>query len=1146
MIGIEVVKRDGHKEPFSMDKITKMYNFCRQGLNIDDEQFWKEFRFTLKSGITTKEIQQNLIATANKLSISDKGRIKDYSILAGRFYLLDWIKDIRLHREREYDTFTDDYGFFQNANDWIFHLKKYIELGIYDERILKISNDILEELYEYAKKVQLDYNYNFPYFMWNDFYYQVVKFSKSYILTYNNRPIETFAEALLLISILGFLPDYKQNKELFIDNVKKFYKLLLDRTIIPATPQLSNLRRAKGNLSSCNILDIHDNLESIMYSFWQVAEISKRGGGLGIYLGEIRPNGSYIQGNKGKSVSILKWCKILDDMLDTVDQLGKRKGAGTVALPIWHMDILDFMAMRNPIGEIRMKMFSLYPQVVIPDLFMEKVKENKDWTLIDHYELKMKYGIDLVNCWGEEFEENYMKAEELVKQGKVRGKVYKAREIYRQLIKNILASGMPYLFFVDTVNQYSPFKEQIKCGNLCVAPDTRILTKEYGYIEIKKVAGQILEVWNGVEWSKSAIFKTGDNYSDWYEIEFTNGEKIIVTDYHRWYVRGDKARPYHSKTKVKRTFELSEGDVLEKWNLPVIEGYKILEYAYENGLFTAEGTAYDGVDCIYLYDKKRKLIDYLSGYYRTYSNKKINRIDVYYKKGVLKDKFFVPDSSYTVESRIRWLEGLFDGDGTVVRNGNTYTLQLSSINFEFLLNVKRMLDTLGIQSKIVDGCEAGYRSMPDGKGGYKDYYCKETKRILISAYNLAKLIELGFNPKRLDLKGRKVPNREASQFVRVKSIRKLDGFVSDSYCFFEPKLNRGILNGVLTGNCVESYSPFSNSNPEGKKPDEKIEDLGYVHSCNLLSLNLPVLYELGYLQDNQKLSSLMRLVVRYMDNILDIAGHPIYEIKKHNQDYRTLGIGFVGLADLLVRKSIDNGKLYAYRLTSRNVNKDELFNLLKQIFGRIAFYSIRASVDLAKERGRANKYSETKWDEVFLGQIPYGEGFEVSTTVEFDVDRGEVDELIEDIQKYGIRNTMLLNAPPNTSTSIYAGTTASISPPFNLIQTEKQSTGVYVVFPRYITEGWFYYDEYSKFTEQDLYDVIEIVSFIQKYIDSGISFDYPVNIRDGFIPKEEVGRILGQFIYKAWKSKIKALYYARIVAKAEGKQTKEECVSCAN
>jgi len=812
MVGIEVVKRDGRKEPFSMDKIIKMYNFCRQGLNIDNEQFWKEFRFTLKSGITTKEIQQNLIATANKLSVSDKERIKDYSILAGRFYLLDWIKDIRLHREKEYETLTDDYGFFKNANDWINHLKKYVELGVYDERILKISNDILRKLYVYAKKVQLDYDYNFPYFMWNDFYYQVVKFSKSYILTYNNKPIETFAEALLLISILGFLPDYKQNKELFINNVKLFYRLLLDRTIIPATPQLSNLRRAKGNLSSCNILDIHDNLESIMYSFWQVAEISKRGGGLGIYLGEIRPNGSYIQGNKGKSVSVLKWCKILDDMLDTIDQLGKRRGAGTVALPIWHMDVLDFMAMRNPIGEIRMKMFSLYPQVIIPDLFMERVKENRDWTLIDHYELKIKYDIDLVNCWGKEFEENYIKAEELVEQGKVRGKVYKAREIYRQLIKNILASGMPYLFFVDTVNQYSPFKEQIKCGNLC----------------------------------------------------------------------------------------------------------------------------------------------------------------------------------------------------------------------------------------------------------------------------------------------------------------------------------------------VESYSPFSNTNPEGKKPDNKIDNIGYVHSCNLLSLNLPVLYERGILFNNNKLKQVMSLVVRYMDNILDIAGHPINEIKRHNQDYRTLGIGFVGLADLLVRKSIDDNKLYAYRITNRNINRDELFNLLKQIFGRIAFYSIRTSVDLAKERGKANKCNETKWSEVFLGQILFGEDFEVSSAVEFDVDRGEVDELVKDIQKYGIRNTMLLNAPPNTSTSIYAGTTASIFPPFNLIQTEKQSTGVYVVFPRYITEGWFYYDEYSKFTEQDLYDVIEIVSFIQKYIDSGISFDYPINIRDGFIPKEEVGRILGQFIYKAWKNGIKALYYARIVAKAEGEQTKEECVSCAN
>ncbi len=810
MTGIEVVKRDGRRELFNQNKIIKMFNFCKEGLNIDEKKFWEEFQFNLKNGITTREIQQVLISVANKLSALDISRIKDYSILAGRLFLLDWIKDFRLHRENEYKTMTDDYGFFRNANDWIRHIQKYVKLGIYDKRLLKISNDVLRKLYTWLKKEQFNYDYNFPYFLWNAFYYQIRKFAKSYITVYNNKPIENFAEALLLISILGFYPDYFEDKSRFMENVKKFCKYLMDMVVIPATPQLANLRREKGNLSSCNILDIHDNLESIMYSYWQIGNISKNGGGLGIYLGRIRAQGSYFQGNKGKANNIMQWCKILDDMLVAINQGGRRSGAGTVALPVWHLDILDFISMRNPLGEIRMKMFNLYPQVIIPDLFMKRLKSDGDWTLVDHYELKMKYNIDLIDCVGEEFEQRYVEAEKLVKQGKVRGRVYKAREIFRQIIKNILASGMPYIFFEDNVNKNSNYLQKILCGNLC----------------------------------------------------------------------------------------------------------------------------------------------------------------------------------------------------------------------------------------------------------------------------------------------------------------------------------------------QENYSPFENTNPERYKPNEKIDKLGYVHSCNLLSLNLPALYEKGILFDNSKLEELLTLVVRYMDNILDIAGHPIDEIKRHNKDYRTLGIGFIGLADLMVKYSLDNQKLLVYRITNRNIDKEELFVFIKKVFGRIAFYSIKASVDLAKERGSAKMYDKTKWKEgVVLGRFYLGDDLD---TV-FEVDEKQILELKHNLEKYGIRNTMLLNCPPNTSTSLYAGTTASIFPPFNLIQTEKQSSGIYVVFPRYVQEAQFYYDEYSKFTEQDLYDMIEIVSFIQQYIDSGISFDYPINIRDGYISQEDAPRVLGQFIYNAWKKGIKALYYARIVAKDYSSMKDEStCVNCAN
>ncbi len=1101
---MKVIKRDGREELFNFEKIQKMFNFCKHGLNIDEDKFWKEFHLEIYSGITTKQIQQTLINTANKLSIEDLSKVKEYSILANRFFILDWIKEFKLHRENEYKTMTDDYGFFRNADDWIKHLEKYVKLGIYDERILKIPKQTLKKLYVYAKKLQLEYDYNFPFFMWNNFYYQSVKFSKSYIIQYENKPIENFAEALLLISILGFLPDKNSNK--YIDYVKQFYKYLLDYLVIPATPQLANLRKNRGNLSSCNILDIHDNLESIFYSYWQIAEISKRGGGIGVYLGRIRPEGSYIQGNKGRTNNILSWCKIIDDILTATNQLGVRKGAGTLALPIWHMDILDFMGIRNPVGEIRFKLFTVYPQVIIPNLFMKRVENDEDWTLVDHYELKIKYDIDLIEVWGKEFEDNYIKAEQLVKEGKIRGKIYKAREIYRQLVKNILASGMPYIFFEDNVNKQSNYTEKILCGNLCVHPETKILTKEYGYIEISKIAGKIVHVWNGKEWSLSSVFKTGENYNKWYEIEFTNGEKIICTDYHRWYVRSSKDKPYERTTKtiVKRTYELKEGDVLEKWDLPIIEGYKTLEYAYENGLFTAEGTDYKFKKTIYLYDKKKKLLKYLDGYYHVYHDKKGERIVVNFKPEVLKEKYFVPDEKYTIESRLRWLEGLFDGDGTNAKNGNTYTLQLSNINEEFLIKVKRMLETLGIQSKIVEGMEEGYRLMPDGKGGKKEYFCKKTKRILISAYNLDKLIQLGFNPKRINFKGMKKPNREAGQFVRIKSIRKLENYISDSYCFYEPKRNRGILNGVLTGNCMEEFAPFKNTNPENIKFNEEIKNIGYIHSCNLISLHLPNLYEKGYLDDYMKLKEFLELVVRYMDNILDVTIYPLKEIEKHNKEYRTIGIGFIGLADLMVKYSIDNNDFIAYRFTSRKIDKNKVKNFTENLFK--TFYNIvyNISYNLALERGKADKIDKTK-------------------------------------HKKHLRHTQLFCCPPNTSTSIFAGTSASIFPPFNLIQTEKHQNGVYITFPKYLQEGYWYYDEYSKFNEQDLIDIIDIVSTIQKYIDSGISFEYPMNIRDGIINKDEAPTILGRFIYEAWKKGIKTLYYCRVVAK-----NKDECVSCAN
>ena len=333
------------------------------------------------------------------------------------------------------------------------------------------------------------------------------------------------------------------------------------------------------------------------------------------------------------------------------------------------------------------------------------------------------------------------------------------------------------------------------------------------------------------------------------------------------------------------------------------------------------------------------------------------------------------------------------------------------------------------------------------------------------------------------------------------------------YIFFEDNVNKqsNYKEKILCGNlCQEEFAPFRNTNPENKKFNEKIDNIGYIHSCNLISLHLPNLYEKRILESPIRLQNFMDLVIRYMDNILEITEYPLKEMEKHNKEYRTIGIGFIGLADLIVKYSLDYDRFIAYRFTNRKKKKNELNNFLHWIFNSVKTVAENSSCKLAKERKEAPKLKNTKWNVI-------------------------------------LRHTQLFCCPPNTSTSIYAGTTASIFPPFNLIQTEKHQNGVYVTFPKYIQEGYWYYDEYSKFNEQDLMDMIEIVSTIQKYIDSGISFEYPLNIRDGIIDKNEAPTVLGKFIYEAWKKGIKTLYYCRIVAKEKDDNIdNNNCTFCVN
>ncbi|NGX29104.1 MAG: hypothetical protein K940chlam1_01298, partial [Candidatus Anoxychlamydiales bacterium] len=200
-------------------------------------------------------------------------------------------------------------------------------------------------------------------------------------------------------------------------------------------------------------------------------KISKHGGGVGINLSKIRAKGSFVAGNKNASGGVVPWIRIINDTAVAVNQMGKRAGAVTTSLDIWHLDIEDFLELQTENGDQRRKAYDIFPQVIVPDLFMHYLKENKTWHLFDPYEVKTTLKIDLSSLWGIDFEKAYQKCIEAYIDNKLKlVKEISSKDLLKQIMKTQLETGMPYLFFKDTANRDNPNSHEgyIPAGNLCM------------------------------------------------------------------------------------------------------------------------------------------------------------------------------------------------------------------------------------------------------------------------------------------------------------------------------------------------------------------------------------------------------------------------------------------------------------------------------------------------------------------------------------------------------------------------------------------------------------------------------------------------------------------------------------------------------
>ncbi len=235
-----------------------------------------------------------------------------------------------------------------------------------------------------------------------------------------------------------------------------------------ATPTLSNSRKPSHQLSSCFIDTVPDSLDGIYRSLDNFSQVSKFGGGMGMYFGKVRATGGNIRGFKGVAGGVIRWMRLVNDTAVAVDQLGMRQGAVAVYLDVWHKDLPEFLQLRTNNGDDRMKAHDIFPAICYPDLFWKMAEEdiNQSWSLFCPNEIMRIKGYCLEDCYGEEWERKYL---DCVNDQRLSRRVISIKDIIRLVLRSAVETGTPFTFNRDTVNRANPnaHKGMIYCSNLC-------------------------------------------------------------------------------------------------------------------------------------------------------------------------------------------------------------------------------------------------------------------------------------------------------------------------------------------------------------------------------------------------------------------------------------------------------------------------------------------------------------------------------------------------------------------------------------------------------------------------------------------------------------------------------------------------------
>lgn len=402
----------------------------------------EKFANLCKPGMSHKEAIDTLIKAAVELTTPEAPA---WEMISAR--ILSYRAEQKIKKQE--DEIGID-GFYNK-------LKYMTSEGLYGEYILQ--NYTEEEINEAATFIKEERN-------------KLLNYSgldlllKRYVIkNYAGKAIERVQEMYLGIALHLAMPEQKENRLMWVHRI---YDMLSKLEVTMATPTLSNARKPNHQLSSCFIDTVPDSLDGIYRSLDNFSQISKFGGGMGMYFGKVRATGGNIRGFKGVAGGVIRWMRLVNDTAVAVDQLGMRQGAVAVYLDVWHKDLPEFLQLRTNNGDDRMKAHDIFPAVCYPDLFWKMADENLDqnWYLFCPNEIMRIKGYCLEDCYGEEWERKYL---DCVNDQRLTRRVISIKDIIRLVLRSAVETGTPFTFNRDTVNRANPnhHKGMIYCSNLC-------------------------------------------------------------------------------------------------------------------------------------------------------------------------------------------------------------------------------------------------------------------------------------------------------------------------------------------------------------------------------------------------------------------------------------------------------------------------------------------------------------------------------------------------------------------------------------------------------------------------------------------------------------------------------------------------------